>query len=471
MEQAIGGLYQLLDRAAPMIVWCESPWQIMAMYAVLDKQVGREWINKLPKLSAPEPRGSIEFEQLWHKLWIQIDAQIPTDRRFNLVEQKSVEIKEEAPNPLSVFLNLATGRVDPLLMRAVSGHRGRAPVEGFRASLAFMRLKLQKELTGVCHVRYGDDPSYAEVTRQYTAMLDYGAGDGSATDGTVEGFRHERIARQMNMDLMLFGQLGFDLEHFPELSREDVLNLGVEVLKGNLKREIDRISKHDQVQLLQFGFALMAGRSMQLPLALENLPLFEYLCEMMPDFPIGPSNRKRLELFVQAEKQSRNCLLLDKVAFVSERPRVLKLDERGRLHSDSGPAIAFGDGYRIYSWHGTTVPANLIDNPAVMTVGLILYETNAEVRRVMIERFGVSKFIAAANAKKVHEDECGILYRLELRDDEPLVMVKVLNTTPEPDGTRKEYFLRVPPSIQTAREAVAWTFDMSAAEYSPQRQT
>ncbi|MBI1807932.1 MAG: hypothetical protein HYR76_12880, partial [Ignavibacteria bacterium] len=101
----------------------------------------------------------------------------------------------------------------------------------------------------------------------------------------------------------------------------------------------------------------------------------------------------------------------------------------------------------------------------------ILSEVNAEVRRVMIERFGVQQFIVASGAKVIHQDECGVLYKKELMMDEPLVMVKVINSTPEPDGTYKSYFLRVPPTITTAREAVAWTFDMKPEEYSPKRQT
>jgi len=50
-------------------------------------------------------------------------------------------------------------------------------------------------------------------------------------------------------------------------------------------------------------------------------------------------------------------------------------------------------------------------------------------------------------------------------------MVKVINQTPEPDGTRKVYFLRVPPTIITAKEAVAWTFDQPGEEYNPLEET
>jgi hypothetical protein len=49
------------------------------------------------------------------------------------------------------------------------------------------------------------------------------------------------------------------------------------------------------------------------------------------------------------------------------------------------------------------------------------------------------------------------------------VVVKVVNSTPEPDGSFKDYLLRVPPDIRTPREAVAWTF--ATDDYRPAVQT
>jgi hypothetical protein len=46
-------------------------------------------------------------------------------------------------------------------------------------------------------------------------------------------------------------------------------------------------------------------------------------------------------------------------------------------------------------------------------------------------------------------------------------MVQVTNVTPEPDGTRRTYWLRVPPDVRTARQAVAWTFDLDEGDYHP----
>jgi hypothetical protein len=104
-------------------------------------------------------------------------------------------------------------------------------------------------------------------------------------------------------------------------------------------------------------------------------------------------------------------------------------------------------------------------------VDQIQAETNAEVRRVMLEHFGYDRYLRECKAAKVHSDECGVLWRVSMAGDEPLVMVEVVNSTPEPDGTRRTYFLRVPPNTTTARAGVAWTFGLAEEEYAPLAQT
>jgi hypothetical protein len=101
-----------------------------------------------------------------------------------------------------------------------------------------------------------------------------------------------------------------------------------------------------------------------------------------------------------------------------------------------------------------------------LTVKEIQEERNAEVRRVMVERYGLSRFLMDSGAKKLAEDEFGELYQTEIADDEPICMIKLVNSTPEPDGEFKNYWLRVPPDMKTARQAVAWTFGMTPDEYA-----
>jgi hypothetical protein len=117
------------------------------------------------------------------------------------------------------------------------------------------------------------------------------------------------------------------------------------------------------------------------------------------------------------------------------------------------------------------VPADLIGQLDRLTVERIHAEQNAELRRVLTERYGLDRYLRDAGATRVGADETGVLWRLPIDGDEPLVMVEVTNSTPELDGSSRRYWLRVPPDIRSAREAVAWTFGVAPDEYRPLRQT
>lgn len=155
------------------------------------------------------------------------------------------------------------------------------------------------------------------------------------------------------------------------------------------------------------------------------------------------------------------------VAIVCQKPELLAFDEEGRLHNDTGPSLVYPDGWQVFAWHGVLVPDFVVTSPQSITVDFIDTTDNAELRRVLIERYGQGRYIEDSGAEKIHQDDYGILYRKTMEDDEDLVMVKVINSTAEPDGTFKEYFLRVPPHVTTAREAVAWTFGESGFSYDP----
>ena len=162
---------------------------------------------------------------------------------------------------------------------------------------------------------------------------------------------------------------------------------------------------------------------------------------------------------------------LRRLVIFTERPTAVGCEPSGRLHAGDGPALAYADGWEFYAWRGMEVPARLIKNRGRLTVGEIEDEYNVELRRAMIDIYGQQRFLLDGRARVVHQDEFGTLYSLEVPRDEPLVMVEVVNSTPEPDGSRKSYFLRVPPQMKTAREAVAWTFGLEASDYAPSVET
>ena len=173
---------------------------------------------------------------------------------------------------------------------------------------------------------------------------------------------------------------------------------------------------------------------------------------------------------------------------VSERPTVLRVDAQNRPHCETGPFCAWRDGSALYSWHGVRVPRWMIEHPERITVATIDAETNVEVRRVMIQRLGADRYLIEAGATLVQSDRYGELYRREVPGDDPILMVKVMNSTPEVDGTRKPYWLRVHPECRplpvpankmqlgepqalTAHNAVASTFGRRGEEYAPEVET
>jgi hypothetical protein len=84
-------------------------------------------------------------------------------------------------------------------------------------------------------------------------------------------------------------------------------------------------------------------------------------------------------------------------------------------------------------------------------------------RRDAIERGGLGTYVVE-HGRPIHEDVDGMgqprrLWRAERPGgDAPLVMIEVRNSTPEFDGSRRTYWLRVPPHVTTCQAAVAWTF-------------
>jgi hypothetical protein len=156
---------------------------------------------------------------------------------------------------------------------------------------------------------------------------------------------------------------------------------------------------------------------------------------------------------------------------VCERPTILHVDQQGRLHADDGPALHYPDGWAIWSWHGTTVPEDVI------TPGWdphrILTEPNLEIRRAAIERLGWPEFVDQAGLTLVATTPdpgnpgCDLhLYDVPERVYGAHVRVFVCrNATLERDGTRRAYGLTVPADISDPVHAAAWTFNLPSSTY------
>jgi hypothetical protein len=149
-----------------------------------------------------------------------------------------------------------------------------------------------------------------------------------------------------------------------------------------------------------------------------------------------------------------------------ERPNLLCGDARGRLHNAQGPALRYPDDWCVWAWKDVEVPSWMIEQPERITLDAIDCESDVQVRRCMIEIMTPQRYVALGGPIHVAKDESGVLWRKVWHTFDAWAVVEVVNATPEPDGTRKHFFLQVPAHMRTAREAVAWTYGMSEHAYS-----
>jgi hypothetical protein len=166
---------------------------------------------------------------------------------------------------------------------------------------------------------------------------------------------------------------------------------------------------------------------------------------------------------------------------VGARPAVLHRDARGDLHNPAGLALAYPDGWGLYAWHGRRVPGWVITAPSIEA---ITAEKNVEVRRCAIESLGWDRFIAEAGLVPVAAGDSTdpaaakvpdpgnpgqhlVLYDVPERLwGDRIRLLMCTNGTPECDGTRRRYGLKVPARISDPVEAAAWTAGLGKDEYA-----
>jgi hypothetical protein len=127
------------------------------------------------------------------------------------------------------------------------------------------------------------------------------------------------------------------------------------------------------------------------------------------------------------------------------KPTVHK-EEGRRLHNEHYAALE-SDVENLYFWHGVLVPAFVVVRPDWITIKHIKLENNAEVRRVMIERFGEARYIEESEMKAIASDPVfGDLYVETPPVGRPIARICVTNRSAEPDGSFKKYWLPINPA-------------------------
>ncbi len=153
----------------------------------------------------------------------------------------------------------------------------------------------------------------------------------------------------------------------------------------------------------------------------------------------------------------------DGICFVSDRPRVVKFDNERRLHSETGKAVEYSDGWGVSSWHGTRIPDEWLANKKSLSAKQALTWENIEQRRAALEIIGWHNVLRELKAKVVDEHPdplCGALVEVQLPD-----LDRKSRFIHAQCGTKREFAIGVPPEMQTVVQAQAWLTGLPESEF------
>ena len=177
---------------------------------------------------------------------------------------------------------------------------------------------------------------------------------------------------------------------------------------------------------------------------------------------------KKLVGLIAVAKHCGWVNVYDTLAVVHDRPLHVKLDDQKRLHCEDGPAIAYADGFKVYSWHGTRIPSSWIEDKSCLTAKIALTWENIEQRRAACEILGWAQVLKDLKFRIINQDDdpmIGTLLEVNIPDIGKEKFLQVLC------GTGRTFAIPVPPEMKTALQANAWTYGLEAENYAPEIRT
>ena len=161
-----------------------------------------------------------------------------------------------------------------------------------------------------------------------------------------------------------------------------------------------------------------------------------------------------------------SAIFFENVAILSMTPKVL-LDDNKRLHSVSGPAIKFIDGYSIYRIHGIKFDEKVFFDVIEKKIPVkdILQLENIEQRYVALEYYGFDTILDELNARLIDESPRGNkLYEIDFEgNSKTIITTKFLKYSCP--STERNYGSFVKPEITRADQAMAWKHNCTEEEY------
>ena len=409
---AIKALYRLEGRTTPFIIWTKSPLANIIAKVLSDEILG------LTARDRKDPLISSHDQTLWCNIGPSVIASV-----------QNVTLDFEVVNRDALQELIHDGS-----LWGAFGRRDNQGVDGFKRIIKddlYHAIRLSSDFID----RSGDSSLAGELL--WTDICDaIVAGLGKSPSQISDKTYPEETRQQLSACLLAMNN-GYGSSDFPEQEYD---------MKKNYISHRICCAKGEH-HYSQFNIAKLS----------------EYKC--LADAELIPCEEK-LKYLNHLCRSVGWVLPSQKACFVSERPKILKVDDRGLPHCEDGPAIEYPDGFSIYAWHGLRFPKKWITQTPSPSEALNW--PNLEQRRVACELVGWENIIDKLNGRVIDKDtnpEIGELVRVNLPDSSPEKFLRVVC------GTGRKFAMPVPPNMQTARQANAWTWGLEPDEYNPEIRT
>jgi len=171
-----------------------------------------------------------------------------------------------------------------------------------------------------------------------------------------------------------------------------------------------------------------------------SLSFYDYFieeCDLHVAKPMSP--------YIELAKHCGWWAPYENLVIIQDKPSRIERNERGVLHNENGPAIEYRDGWKLYFLEGYDFPEYVVMDPHLITVEDIDKESNAEKRRILLERFGYERYFEQSECTLVDHDE------VQVAVNDTRKMPRMLIATKHGDmylvgtdgSTRRTYFMNI----------------------------
>ena len=164
--------------------------------------------------------------------------------------------------------------------------------------------------------------------------------------------------------------------------------------------------------------------------------------------------KKDYKLLLKYYSLAKSCnwiYFFEDACILVRKPQIIKLNSENKMHCDGGPAIEFRDGWKIWALNDVTVQKEIAETPAdKLDPMLVLKEKNVEVRREILRKIGIERFVKKVPNRAIdkHGEYELLAFKIKNKEYRALKMKNPSIGVYHIEG--------VPSDIKNCKEAIYW---------------